>query len=1136
MKKCNTCKSYFHQRKFFTRILMVMKVTVLILLSAISSAFATSTYSQNTRFSLHLDKATIQQVFNEIQKKSEFIIFYKDDQLDPSHVSNVDVVEGTVDQILDQALKSTNLGYKIIDRQIVIIADQAKEVPSTTMSEINVEQKKEISGLVKDSQGLALPGVSVVVKGTTTGTITDANGKFAIKIPTDAQSLIFSFIGMRTQEIAIGTKSVINLTMEVDKISVDEVVVTALGIVKSKKSLTYSTQEVNMESLTTIKDISLGNALAGKVAGVSVTSSTGTTGVSGDPRIIIRGDRSINGNNQPLIVVDGNPYSSSGGGLSSINPDDVLSMNVLKGPAASALYGSSANNGVIVVTTKKGIKGQTKVEVNSVSTFDLPYLYPKLQNVYAQGLDGIFQPNSDVYSWGPKMTGQTVTDWTGKSTTLTPQPNNVKDFFKTGYNLTNSFSYSTGSDKSTAYFSYSNTTAKGVLEDNKMQRHNFNLRLTTELLKNLNLDFKITWFNQNLKDRPTTGDDLFSPMHQLIRMPRSLRTSDISTYAYYTPAGDYKQNTWIPQSTNVINPYWSMYGYESPSTNSNINSLLTLKYNFTKWLYLQLRGGMAVGNSDNETKVYWDTQYVNSGKGSYQTGFSKGRGVNSDFLLVFDKDLNKDFHLNFNLGGEIRDSQGRSMNSQTGQLSTQNKFALNYAVTLTTTDSESRTQKQSVYGMGQLAFRNYLYLDVTSRQDWSSTLPAPYKYFYPSIGLTGIISDMVKLPDAISFVKLRGHYAEVGNDAGFAQIFQTYSRSSNGPAGMVSPSGTKVPVNLIPEKTKSWEGGADIRFFKNRLGIDFTLYKSNTYNQLITITTPATSGYSSGRINCGNIRNTGVEFMIFGSPIKTTDFTWDIDLNFSKNTNKVIELSKTLNKYPISSPNLSVGETWAIVGLPFGEVFTKGFIRNPDGKVIVDSNGNPKVDTKANLELGNFNYDWRSGMTNNLRYKNWNLSFLIDLNYGGVRQSATEAMMMACGTSEASLVGRETGIVYDGVQEIVAGDGTKSYVANTKSISAQAYAQLVGGRISFGAGEPFNHAATNCRLREFSIGYTIPLKSQVVKSLRVSAMGRNIFYIYNACKWFDPDVTYDTSTNGQGAESAFLPGSRTLGFNIKLTL
>jgi TonB-linked SusC/RagA family outer membrane protein len=1104
------------------KIMRIMRLTILLLFGCMLTVSASS-YAQKTKLDINMTNASIRDLFGFIEDNSEFVFLYKTEDFNLSKKIEINMKDATIYQILDQALKGEKVVYDVYERQIVIRKSNETSIQ---------QQKREISGTIKDSKGLSLPGVSVVVKGTTVGTITDTNGKFTLSIPADANTLVFSFVGMKTQEIPVSNSSTFNILMEEESYGVEEVVVTALGIEKSKKSLSYSTQQIDMSSLTTVKDVSLGNSLAGKVAGVTVTASTGASGVAGDPRIIIRGDRSINGIAQPLVVVDGIQMGSSGGVLSSINPDDVQSMNVLKGPAASALYGSSAQNGVIVVTTKRGKSGEPKIEVNSVSNFDVPYLYPEFQNEYGQGTGGAFNAQEYVKSWGPKMTGQTVTDWTGKETKLSPQPNNVKDYFRTGYNLINSFSYSVGNDKTTAYFSYSNTLAQGVLEDNKLTRHNFNLRLTTELVKKLNMDFKITYFRQHLNDKPVNGDDLFSPMFQLLKMPRSIRTQDIEAGSYYNSEFSLKQLTWAPNATEVINPYWAEDGYEAPATSNNVNTYLNLRYDFTSWLYLQIRGGMNISNYDEEKKTYWDTQYINSGQGNYYTAFSKGQSLNSDVLLAFNKELTKDLRLGLNLGAEIIDNQGRGMNSTTNGLTAENKFALSYAKSLQSYDSESHVQRQSVYGMGQLSFRDYLFLDATARNDWSSTLPAPHEYFYPSLGLTSVVSEMVNLPEFISFTKLRGSYAEVGNGAGFAQIYNTYSASAAGPVGSFYPKTTRMPVNLIPEKTKSWEVGAEMNFIKGRIGIDFTWYKSNTLNQLVRVVTPATSGYSESWINCGNIQNTGVEIILSAKPVKTANFDWNIDLNYSKNNNKVIELTEKLDAYEISSPNLAEGQTWAIVGRPFGEIFTYGFITNEQGQVIVDAMGLPKVDYSntptPNTFLGNFNYDWQSGLTNNLRYKKWNLSFLIDLNYGGVRQSATEAAMLEAGTSKASLEGRETGILVDGVKE----DGTKNDIV----VDAQTYAALIGGRLSNGAGEPFNHEATNSRLREFSLGYTFPVRSNVIKSLRVSAVGRNLYYFYNGCTWFDPDVTYDTSTNGQGAESAFLPGSRTFGFNIKLTL
>ncbi len=1127
-KKCmNLCLRYGDTGNLWKK----MKLLVIFFFTGLLAVSA-STYSQQTKFSLKFKDASVKEVFNQIEENSEFVVFYNEDYVDVDRKVSISADNRDVSYILDELFRGTSNTYKIYDRQIVILSPEMKELPANIKSETKAEQKKELTGTVKDSKGIPVPGVSVMVKNAAIGTVTDSEGSFRLSVPIDASTLVFSFVGMKTVERPINNATSFNIVLEEENFGVEEVVVTALGIVKSKKSLTYSTQQVDMSSLTTIKDVSLGNSLAGKIAGVSITASNGATGVGGDPRIIIRGDRSINGIAQPLVVVDGIQMGSSGGVLSGINPDDVQSMNVLKGPAASALYGSSAQNGVIVITTKRGKSGEPKIELNSVTTFDLPYLYPEFQDEYSQGTGGAFNAQEYVKSWGAKMTGQTVVDWTGKETKLTPQPNNVKDYFRTGQNYTNSFSYSYGTEKSTAYLSYSNTYAQGVLEENKLTRHNFNLRLTTELVSKLNLDFKITYFNQYLKDKPVTGDDLFSPMFQLLKMPRSIRTEDIKAASYYDQWFSKKQLTWAPGATEVINPYWAEDGYENPSTANRVNTYLNLRYDFNSWLYLQLRGGMNISNSDEEKKTYWDTQYINSGQGNYYTRFSKSQNLNSDILLVFNKELVKDLRLGLNLGAEIIDSRGRSMESNTNGLTAENKFALSYAKSMVSSDSESHVQRQSVYGMGQLSFRDYLFLDVTARNDWSSTLPAPHDYFYPSVGLTAVASEIVKLPDFISFAKLRGSYAEVGNGAGFAQIYNTYSAAATGPVGTFYPSSTRNPVNLIPEKTKSWEVGTELRFLDDRIGIDFSWYKSNTLNQLVMVTTPATSGYSRSWINCGNIQNKGVELMISGTPVKTANFDWNIDLNFSKNNNKVIELTDILKAYEISSPNLSLGQTWAIVGRPFGEIFTYGYVKNEAGQVIVDANGLPKIDytnnPTPNTYLGNFNYDWQSGMTNSFRYKSWHLSCLIDLNYGGVRQSATEAMMLESGTSKASLEGRENGILIEGVKA----DGTP----NDIRINAQTYASLIGGRISNGAGEPFNHEATNSRLRELSIGYSIPVKSSMIKSLRVSAVGRNLFYIYNGCSWFDPDVTYDADRNGQGAESAFLPGSRTLGINIKLVL
>ncbi len=1106
----------------------IMRLTTVLIMGFVITVNANS-YSQNTRLDIRMQNQTIRDLIEYVEENSEFVFLYKNEDFNVDKKVNLNMKNATIYNILDEVLEGEKVVYDVYERQVII-----RKAEKLTYSNLQQDSRR-ITGTVTDQAGLPLPGVSVVVKGSTVGTVTSVDGTFSFTVPADAQALQFSFVGMQTQDVLIAGKTTFVVVMAEESIGVDEVVVTALGIEKSKRTLTYVTQKVDMENLATVTKGDVGEALAGKVAGVSVM-----TGANGGSRIIIRGERSINGSNTPLVIMDGVPSNFGLG-----NVDDIESINVLKGPSASALYGAAAANGVIIVTTKKGKKGETKVEVNSQTTFGLPYLYPEFQNEYGQGIGGVYSEAEAISSWGPKMSGQTVTNWTGEEIQLRPQPNNVKDIFRTSHSLINSLSYSTGNQNSTAYFSYTNKIGQGLLPVNSSTSHQLNMRLDTELVKNLKLDVVTTWSYGENENTPVSGDDLFSPMWQLVKMPRSIRTSDIEAASYYDETGSLKQLTWAPNVTTNISPYWSMYGREALSNGTNLNTVATLKYNFTPWLYLQFRGRMAYNYSNSEEKLYWDTQYVSSGKGKYSKSAHKSKNLNGDVLLGFDKDLTKDFHLSANLGSEIKDSQGESMNAETGNMGLilENKFYLSNGSSVSVSDGQYHTQIQSVYGTAQIGFRNYLFMDVTARNDWSSTLPSPYSFFYPSVGLTSVLSDIFTFPEVISFAKIRGSYAEVGNGAGFAQIFQTYSRSLNGTQGLVSlASSTKVPSNLIPEETRSWEAGAEIRVLEDRLGVDFTWYKANTYNQLVTVTSPPTSGFSNARINCGNIQNKGIEIMLNAVPVQTGDLKWDIGVNFTRNWSKVIELTETLTEYEISAPNLSIGDNWIIVGRPYGEILSRGFVRvkdvdetRPDDtRIVVDNLGMPRITSDAKTFLGNYNYMWRSGLTSSLKYKNWNLYFLIDLNYGGVRQSATEATMMMSGNSKATLYGRD-GFVYDGVKQITNEDGSFNFVANDIEIDAEMYGKAIGGRATNGSGEAFNHDATNSRLREFSVGYTFPIQSQMIKNVTVSAIGRNLFYFYNGCKWFDPDMSYDLNQNGQGSESAFMPGTRNVGFNIKVT-
>lgn len=1100
---------------------------------------------ENKPVSLHFVNVPIEKVFAAIEKKASVILMYERTESIRNTKVSIGVTNMRLSEVLDRLLKDKPLQWSIRGKYIRIETAPVATVDHSEEADAGQAPGQPVSGKVVDADGRPLAGASVRIRKSGKGVATDGDGRFTLRDVEEGDTVEISAVGYAPVRLRMSQEALSLVRLSRQSSDLDEAVVTALGITRSKRTLSYSTEEVKMEPLTEVRDPTLATSFQGRLAGVSVSNASGATGVGSSSRIIIRGNRSINGNNQPLIVVDGVPYdngkslvgSATGNwdvvasdGLSNINPDDVESINVLKGPAAAALYGSAANNGVLLITTKKARSGAPQVQFNSIATVDLPYMYPDLQNEYGQGTGGQFSTTaSDGGSWGAKMDGKPVLDWTGKQQPFSPQPNNVRDLFEKGYNLMNSLSYSAGTEKSTVYFSYANTTAKGLIPTDKLQRNNFDLRVTAKLLPKLNLDFKITYFTQNMANRFSGGDNYFSPMENLLKMPRNLRTADLEQYEYYTPDGSLKQRFWNPDgSVNLCNPYWAIYRRVAPTTRDRITSFVRLKYDLTDWLYVQGRVSLDNIHDDAEEKIYWDALYINAGKGNYYTAFSNQRGITGDAMVNFHKNLRNGLELSALVGGEFRDNKGRSQSSTTNGLTVENQFALNYGAANTTTDRQSETQIHSFYGTAQVGYKSMIYLDATARNDWNSTLPPPYDYFYPSVGLSAVLSDMVRLPQAISFAKLRASYAEVGNGVNFASIFQTFGRNTNGPIGQITTSHTKVAENLVPERSKSWEAGADLRFLQDRLSLEFTWYKSNTLNQLISIASPPTSGYSATQINTGNIQNTGIELMLSATPVKQSGFRWDTYLVFSRNRNKIKELYKGITRYALSIADNALANAYAEVGRPYGELYGHAFVRDAAGHIVVSNSGIPLMTAADSLYLGNFNYDWQSGLSNTFTYKRWRLSFLVDLSYGGVRQSGTEARLMASGNSKATLYGRE-GFIFDGVKQ----DGKP----NDVTITAQQYAQVVGGRSSNGIPtELYSHSATNARLRELSIGYTFPLKSTGhVRLLHVSAVGRNLFFFYNACKWFDPDVTYDTNANGQGAENAFLPGTRTIGVNIKLS-
>jgi len=1016
-------------------------------------------------------------------------------------------------------------------------------------------QERKVTGTITSAEdNSALPGVNVIVKGTTTGAITDMNGKFSISVSGNDAVLVFSFIGFNPQEVTVGGQAVLNVKMATSALQLGEIVVTSLGIKREKKALTYSAQSVDVARLTESRELNAINSLQGKVAGLDLTRSN--AGVGSASRVVLRGNRSISGNNQPLYVVDGVPIQNSmffttfgeGGGMTSsdgisnINPDDIESVTVLKGPSATALYGTRASNGAIVINTKKGKTGQgLGIEYNLNYSVESPVLLTKFQDVYGQGTAGTYVKNSE-FDWGPKMDGRMVAHWTpdpnsdkfGTTYPFVAHPNNYKDFFQLGTNMTNTLAITSGKGETQTYFSYTNTQSKGIVPGNELKRNNVNLRITTALSSKLSLDTKVTYFHQAVDNRVSTGDDFSNPMRAILRQPSNISTEEAKNYKYYDNAGFLLQNYWNPHSNGGENPWWIVNMIPYAEARDRVLGMASLKYEIAKGLSLQIRSSVDYTSDGFQQKLYNDT-YTIADRGRYYTNRQTNYELNNEILLNFNKTVG-DFSINVSGGGNMLKQQWYGLYTTNGQaLLKPNLFVVTNAANFSGSENGATKKLNSVYGFANIGYKNFLYVDLTARNDWSSTLPPDaWSYFYPSAGLTWVISDMLKssMPGWLTFAKVRGSYAQVGNDTDPYRLYPSYDFFTGGANGYASRSGTKPAADLKPEITTSQEIGGDIRFFQNRLGVDLTWYKSNSKNQLLNVNVPSPSGYSNKFINAGNVQNKGVEITLNATPVKLNDFTWDLSINFAQNNSLVIELAEGMQRYDLT------GRQWMTttviqVGHPYAEILTKKFLKNAEGRQIVTTLGVPSVSDGQTEYGGNYNPDWLGGITSTFTYKNFDMNFAIDFRQGGVIYSFTEANLASDGMSDYTLEGRD-GFIVDGVvQTKDAAGNVISEVENTKSITSETYWQNLGGR-NTPTGEPFAYDASNSRLRQAALGYTKRFKTGPVSSIRVSVEGRNLFFLYNKAGILDPNLS-SGNTNVQGVEGFGLPSTRSFGMNLRVT-
>ena len=1007
---------------------------------------------------------------------------------------------------------------------------------SLTLVSFVAYSQHSVSGSVVDENGDPLIGVNILEVGTTNGTVSDFEGNFSMQVASGESSLVFSYTGFQEQTIALGGQSTLNVTLA-QGVALGEVVVTALGITREKKSLTYSSQSVDTDELSQARELNVVNSLQGKVAGLSVSPSG--SGVGAPSRVILRGNRSIAGSSQPLYVVDGVPIL---GDITDVNPDDIASINVLKGPNAAALYGNRANNGAIIITTRTGQSGKFNVSLSSTFTANDPIILTNYQNEFGQGNSGIYNAASEQ-SWGPRLDGSSVDHWSqdpnfpSGSYRFEAQSDNVEDFFQTGYNWANSLVINGGTEKAQTYFSYTFTDAEGVVPNNALQRHNVNLRITNKLMDKLTLDTKLTYIREDVDNELSQGESFSNPVRHALRLPRNIRTEDVSIFEYTDANGSNRQHFWNPGSNGGANPYWTINRNTNQRDLDRVIAFASLRYEITPELSVQVRSAFDRINRQWEDRL-WNDSYVIADNGRFTLTSVEEYEWNNDILLSYAKELNTDWYVSVNVGANSRKERGSSLSGNTGDLLTVPNF-----FTLSNTQDNRASNSfgtqnaprdvNSVYGFAQVTFKDAITLDVTARNDWSSTLPSDnWSFFYPSFGLSAVISELVDLPDAITFLKLRGSWAEVGNDTGPFQTLRTASVGSGGNNGFLSISGTIPNENLLPEETQSIEFGADFRFLRNRLGLDLTYYKSNSQNQLFSVALPVGSGAQEFFTNGGDVENEGFEAILSVTPVKTQNLEWNVGFNFTSNESTVVKIND-------ERPSIQVAQDFLRAfrieqGAPWGQVFSRGFERDAQGRIIVGANGLPLITSGLTTLVANYNPDWLGGLRNTLTYKDFSLSFLIDIRQGGSVTSLTNAILYGDGTTEETLAGRDGSAIFGQGEfgqwgEAVKEDGSP----NDIRIDSETFWRAVGGR-NAPVGEAFAQDASNVRLRELVLGYRIPFDSGPISALRVSLVGRNLFFFSNAADDFDPEVLVGTGKAGEGFQSFGPPTTRQFGINLKV--
>ena len=989
-----------------------------------------------------------------------------------------------------------------------------------------------VKGVVCDAQGEAIVGVNIIEKGTMNGVTTDRRGKFSLEVDLHG-TLIVSFVGYRTRIIPVEGRTDFVITLEHDYILLDDVIVTALGLQKKESALSYAAIQVDKDELIRVKNPNMIVALMGKVAGMQVNRSF--SGMGGAVKVVMRGNRSVAGNNQPLYVIDGvpmlnesseQPYTAIGGtadagnrdagdGISNLNPEDIESISILKGAPAAALYGTQAANGVILITTKKGLAGKQEVAFTSSVAFDKAMMLPKLQNHYGM--------SDEIESWGER---ENIT--TG---------NPIPSFFRTGVTAIHSLSFMTGNERVQTYFSYANTMGKGILGKHELSKHNINFRETATFYEGrLKIDGNVNLLSQHVKNRPVPGGFYMNPLVGLYRFPRGM---DITEYKEHFEVWSEErhlnvQNWHAPTEDFEQNPYWIQERITSRDQRTRAIVSLALNLKITNCFSVQARGNVDYVNDKFRQKYYASTapalagnngRYIDSGNEQVQTY--------GDVIGTY-KGKFSDFSLDVSLGVSISRKKANELryDSKTASLKFANVFNIaNINMNTSAYISEqidAIREMQSLFVTTQIGFRDYLFLDVSARNDWSSTLAYTSResrgFFYPSIGVSCLMNRVLKLPEQVTSGKVRVAWSKVGNDI---PLYITNPVAHVLAGGGIQASDAASFEEMKPEMSLSVEVGTEWKFFDSRLHIDFTYYQTHTKNQFFKL--PAKDGdeYAYRYVNAGNIQNTGVELMIEGTPVEIKNFSWKTGINYAFNKNKVVRLHAELPVFQYGPYGFSSSYAMKLKkGGSFGDIYGKAFKRDTDGKILYETDGErqglPMIEGDGNtVKVGNANPDFTLGWTNAFSWKGLELSLLVDGRYGGKVLSQTQADMDMYGVTKVTGDARDRGYVML--------EGEK--ITNVKGF----YKSIVGGRA--GVTEYYMYDATNFRLRELALGYTFPKRwmeaTKFFRDVQLAFTARNLFFIYKEAP-FDPDLILSTGNDNQAIEVYGMPTTRSMGFSLRV--